>query len=266
MPNIKKIISELIINSFATLFPRKPLISICILTRNRPKFLEMCLDNVLKNLYYDNVEILIMADGFNSTTEKVLQKHVGNNKIKIFRNKKHIGLNAFKQLFRKAKGHYLIQIDDDAIEFPSRFDQIIVEYMNLFSDYGFVALNVIQNEFTNGSKLDDSHFTEDIRGEKIIQYGPAGGWCACFRRSDFKKIRILFNLNNLSMRKDQIQVLSGLVEKYLKLKRGIIKNVVCFHASGPYYAKQFGYLESEIEKYEENGLPSFVENYKSFLD
>ena len=48
--------------------------------------------------------------------------------------------------------------------------------------------------------------------------------------------------------------------------RKIIKNAICFHASGPYYAKKFGYLKTEIEKYQNSDLPSFVEHYKTFLD
>jgi glycosyltransferase involved in cell wall biosynthesis len=242
-----------------------PLISICILTWNRPGFLEMCLADLSGKMFYkDNCEIIIMVDGPTAQLEKVLRKYSENNLIKIIRNKKHKGINGYKKLFRKSKGDYLIEVDDDVLEFPLYFDRTLVEYMNTYSDYGFLALNVIQNEFTNGAKPDDSHYTDDMRNGKIVQKGPTGGWCACFRRRDYRKIMIPFNLIQLSMKKSQDRVISGLLLKYFKLKRGIIKNEICFHASGPYYAKKYGYLETEIEKYETGNLPSFADDYKKY--
>ncbi|MGP8214412.1 MAG: glycosyltransferase family 2 protein [Bacteroidia bacterium] len=249
------------------LFPKPLLISICILTRNRPKFLKICVNNLLEKLYYlENYEIIIMDNGSTDQTKKLLEEYGQSKKIRILRNKKHIGLNGFKKLFRKAKGEYIIEIDDDVLEFPLYFDRTMVEYINVYTDYGYLALNVVQNEFTNGAKPDDTHYTDDIRKDKIVQQGPAGAWCTCFRRNDYRKVRIPFDLLPLSLRRTQDSVLAGLFNKYLKLKPGIIKTDICFHASGPYYAKQYGYLETEIEKYQDNNLASFVEHYKSFLD
>ncbi len=260
-------ISDIMSKSYATFLPKQQLISICILTWNRSTFLEMCFDNLLGKLYYtNNVEITIMCDGENNQTDKVLEKYKENSRIRVVRNKTHIGLNAYKKLFRMLKGDYIIVIDDDVLELPSHFDKTMVEYLNLYPDYGFLALNVIQNEFTNGAKPDESHYKDDVRHDGIVQEGPAGGWCSCFRRRDYRKIRSIFNFNTLSMKQSQDGVLSGLFGKYLKLKRGIIKNAICFHASGPYYAKKFGYLKTEIEKYQSSNLPSFVEHYKTFLD
>jgi hypothetical protein len=52
----------------------------------------------------------------------------------------------------------------------------------------------------------------------------------------------------------------------LSLKSGIIRDAFCLHASGPYYAKHYGHLDREIEKYKKANLDSFVENYVNYLD
>lgn len=265
---LKKFVAHILKKLYGTLPSRRPLISVCILSWNRAKFLEMCVDNLLEKIFYgENVEILIVDNGSTDQTEKVLEKYRKNKQVRIIRNKENTGIKAYKKLFGKAKGDYIIDLDDDVLEFPLYFDRAMVEYMNLYSDYGFLALNVIQNEYTNGAKPDDSHYTDDIRYDRIVQQGPAGGWCTCFRRNDYRKVKTLFNLTPLSFKKGgEDNVLAALFKNYLNLKVGIIKDQVCFHACGAHYAKQYGHLEREIEKYETANRTSFVEHYKSFLD
>lgn len=242
-------------------------ITICILTWNRPKFLEQCIDDILHKIFYkQDAEILIMDDGSADETEALLKKYANNHLIKIIKRRKHAGISCYKKLFRKAKGEYIIEIDDDVLEFPRHFDKTMVEYMQAYPDYGFLALNVIQNEFTNGAKPEDSHYMEDMRDGKVIQKGPTGGWCACFRKSDYRKVSLRFNLIRLNFKKGEDGTLSALFERHLNLKSGVIKNHTCFHASGPHYAKQYGYLKRDIEKYESNQLTSMSELYVSFLE
>jgi glycosyltransferase involved in cell wall biosynthesis len=242
-------------------------ISVCILTWNRPKFLKMCVDDLCKKMFYhDDCEIIIMDDGSTDETSKLLDGYEKRQNFKIIRNKKHGSLTAYKKLFGKAKGDYIVEVDDDVLEFPLHFDKTMVEYMNEFPDYGYLAMDVIQNEFTNGAKPDASHYTEEIRNNKIIQKGPTGGWCTCFRKKDYRKIKLRFNFTSFNFKFSEDAVLSDLLNRRLKLKSGIIKGHFCFHAAGPYYAKQYGNLEREIQKYESSGLTSFAERYKAYRD
>ncbi len=225
------------------------------------------MDDLLKKMFYvDDFEIVIKNNGSAEQTKKVLEKYRQNFNIRIIESKKHKGLNAYKELFNKAKGDYIIDVDDDVLEFPLHFDKAMVEYMKEYTDYGFLALNVLQNEYTNGAKPSDSSYVEDARGGNVVQKGPAGGWCACFRKRDYRKIQIFFNVASLSFKNGEDAMLASLFRKVLKLKSGIIKSQVCFHATGAYYAKKYGHLEREIEKYSSNQLDSLAEHYKSFLD
>jgi hypothetical protein len=138
--------------------------------------------------------------------------------------------------------------------------------MESFEDFGYLALNVVQNEFTNGARPGLEEYTQETRGEKTVLRGPTGGWCSCFRKSDYRKVHQDFLLANLTMGYGEDTFLTQHFEEQLALKSGIIRDAYCLHASGPDYAKQYGHLDREIEKYANADLASFVEDYENYRD
>lgn len=239
--------------------------SFVILTWNRSFFLSLCVEKLLLSIKNtNNIEIIIVDNGSTDDTELVLNEFQKKPWFKIFRMKKNYNLNSYKKLFRTAKGEFIITIDEDVLDFPKDFAEAFEMYFKKFSDYAYLALDVLKNEFTNGAKPDDSNYIEDIRYGLTVQRGPTGGWCACFKRKDFNKIKFFFYLINLSMRRSEDAVLSFLFKTFLHKKIGILKGVTCFHACGPYYAKQYGYLAAQTEKYRIAGLNTIYNAYKQY--
>ncbi len=148
--------------------------------------------------------------------------------------------------------------------FPPDIEGTFASYFSDFPDFGFLALDVIQNEHTNGAKPSDDHYVECVNGEKVIQAGPTGGWCACFKRKSLRKVWLFFELSNISMKAPEDGLLSGLIYRWCGLKSGIIKGKRCFHASGPHYSRENGFLDRDIEKYRMSGLADFVDAYRSY--
>jgi glycosyltransferase involved in cell wall biosynthesis len=239
--------------------------SFVLLTWNRYKFLEKCLEGLISSIAnQDDAEVIVMDNGSTDKTQEILNRYQDSKLVRVLRRKKNYGLNSYKKLFDEGRGEYIVIVDDDVLQFPPRVDKIFAVYMQTFPDYGFVALNVVQDEFTNGAKPGPENYTEETRKGKTIQRGPTGGWCACFRNSDYRKIRLRLMFANLSMKRSEDGFIASNLEKKLSLKSGIIKDAVCFHASGPYYAQQFGHLDREIEKYSKSGLGSFVKEYQKY--
>ena len=240
-------------------------ITFIILTWNRYKFLEICLQNLVKSISnFNGCEIIIMDNGSDDATYKVLEKYENFKYIKIIKLKKNYGLNAYKKLISLVNSEYTVIVDDDVLSFPEGLDLLFTDYMVSYPDYGFIALNVIQNEFTNGAKPPIENYREDVREYKIIEQGPTGGWCTCFRMSDYKKIKWRFLFSRINMKVSEDGMLSYLFSKRLKLKSGLIKNSLCFHASGPHYAKEYGHLDREIEKYANSGMKDTVKTYQQY--
>lgn len=246
---------------------RKPLFSFVILTWNRYKFLEKCIHSLLNSLKDANdYEIIVMNNGSNDLTKEILTQYQEHPSIRIIHKEKKIGLPAYKELIEHANGKYIAIVDDDVLAFPGKLDKLFLTYMNTYKDYGFIALNVVQTEFTDGAKPGDEFYTRDVRGALVIENGPTGGWCTCFRRKDYNKIRGAFLKANFDMRFSEDGLLSKLFFDRLKLKSGLIQDAKYFHACGPYYALQYGHLDRELEKYESAGLSQHYALYRSYQE
>lgn len=242
-------------------------IGFVILTWNRYRFLELCLEALISSLAEPtNCEILVMNNGSTDATRQVLDRYRDNPLLRVIHRKRNYGLNAYKQLLDAVDTDYIVVVDDDVIQFPPGLDRIFLDAMQALPQYGYLALDVVQDDFTNGAKPGPEHYSaETINGHTVLR-GPTGGWCTCFRRADFRKIRLGLKFANLNMKRSEDTFLSVTLEKKLGLKSGILPGSVCLHACGPYYAKQYGHLDREIEKYANSGLTTFVDAYREYRD
>ena len=238
-----------------------------MLTWNRKSFLELNLNSFNQNISAEyKYQFIILDNGStDGTVELLKEREQMDAHLKVIYNKKNKGLNEYKRLLNMCKSDYIVIVDDDVIEFPRHFDSHMVSYMKTFTDFGFVALDVVQNEHTNGAKPDETHYTDITRDGLIISQGVAGGWCVIMRRKDYSKIRLRFNLGyKLNMRNGEDGKLAYLMHSKLRLKSGIMKGIKCFHACGPYYSKMYGYLDRDLIKFKEAKLDQFVDLYKDF--
>ncbi|WP_299572088.1 glycosyltransferase family 2 protein [uncultured Williamsia sp.] len=241
--------------------------SFVMLTWNRPRFLDASLTSLSSNIAHrDRCEILVLDNGSDQPTRDVLSRHAGQQNVRVITLEENEGLQAYHRLFAAAKGKYIVVVDDDVLEFPPDLDLVFDQYMTAFPDYGFLCLNVVQNEHTDGAKPPADAYSPDVRGDLTVERGPAGGWCACFRRRHHTLLKPLIRRRALSMASGEDGMLSTVFAKYLRKKHGVIRDHLCFHASGPYYAAQHGHLDREIEKYEAVGLTDFVTAYETYRD
>ena len=131
----------------------RPDVSICILTWNRADFLEICLRELFASLTPTEFggltrEILIMDNGSTDQTAEVLSKYEDRPDVRVICQKRNLGFGAYKRLFFHARGRVIIDLDDDILKFPKDFDRTLVDYLSVYTDYGFLACNVVQNEKT----------------------------------------------------------------------------------------------------------------------
>lgn len=239
--------------------------SFVMLTWNRPRFLDAGLAGLLAAIAHrGDCEILILDNGSTRETKDVLGRYADEQSLRVITLEHNEGLQAYRRLFRAARGTYIVVVDDDVLEFPPRVDEVFDRYMTAYRDYGFLCLNVVQNDYTNGAKPGPDAYVLDARNGLAVERGPAGGWCACFRRRHYVMLAWLIHRQALSMRNGEDGRISSVFATYLRKKSGVIRDEVCLHASGPYYAARYGHLDREIEKYAAADLDDHAAAYEKY--
>lgn len=104
----------------------EPNISVLMTSYNNENTIEEAIKSVL-NQTYKNVTLLILDDCSSDNTYKIIKKIKETNKnLKIFRNKKNIGLTkSLNILIQESKGEILARQDGDDVSFPKRIEKQI---------------------------------------------------------------------------------------------------------------------------------------------
>jgi len=215
------------------------MVSIIVVSHNRLNFLSKCLKEVISSTDKLNKELIIWDNASGSETVNYIKQQV--NKYSFIRPiyyKENIGVNAKAKSFEISKGDFIVCLDDDIIELP---DKWITKMINAFETYdklGYLALDVIQNEYTTGAKFSEESYTEKEFGNgTVLQFGPTGGWCFMIPRRIYDIVGPLRQMKN--------RIFFGEDEDYVircqlkGLESAILKGVKCFHATGPYYNKEY---------------------------
>ena len=249
-----------------------PDFTIAILTWNRSDFLEKCLESLFAALSPDiSHEILILDNGSTDDTPRVLERFASRPGVRILRSKRNRGLDGYKTLFRKARGRFVVDLDDDVIRLPPGFDRIFLDYFDAYPDYGLIGLSQAKDERTMaGVRFANAAGRKpDVRRGLALLEGNVGGWCAAFRRRDYRLLgwafRLLFFVR-LSFRHGEDGALCLFMKKILRKRLGTVQTAECLHAYGPLWAKEAGHLDREIEKYRLGGMPELAERYERVRD
>ncbi len=107
----------------------KPKISVIMSVFNHEKYLQKSIDSILSQSY-KNFEFIIINDGSNKNTKKILELNkLQDKRIKVIINKKRIGLTKSLNIAIKiSKGEYIARQDSDDISYFKRFE----EQLNFF--------------------------------------------------------------------------------------------------------------------------------------
>jgi glycosyltransferase involved in cell wall biosynthesis len=225
--------------------------SIVLATMNRRKFLLHAVDAVIANTECP-FELIIMDnasdDGTSETCQMLEAQQPGV--VRHMRLKRNIGTNAYALGFLQARYQYLVCMDDDVLALSSGWDRATVEAYQRFPRLGFLAMNVVQDKYTNGAKPDLSNYSELTASDTTIQVGPAGAWFAVTPRSVYNEVGgFIFRPYKPYQLHDGKYIRKLAPKGYFA---GILKKAVVYHATGPYWAAAYGYKKMWEVKYQRN--------------
>lgn len=112
----------------------KPLFSIVVTIYNKEKYLEECLDSILKQKY-KNYEILLIDDGSTDNSSKICKEYINShNNIKYYYNTNH-GLVWSREFgLKHSNGEFILYVDADDLLAPKHLEvcsQTINKYKNV---------------------------------------------------------------------------------------------------------------------------------------
>lgn len=96
-------------------------ISVVMPVFNNEELVKESIKSVL-NQSFENFEFLIIDDGSTDKTYSVLKEYESDNRVKLYKNNKNIGLTkSLNKLIEISRGAYIFRQDSDDISFPERF-------------------------------------------------------------------------------------------------------------------------------------------------
>jgi O-antigen/teichoic acid export membrane protein/GT2 family glycosyltransferase len=226
------------------------LVSIFIVTCNRLEFLKKNLSSLLPTLKNINYDLIIWNNASTDGTREYLNslKIPG---IRVIHSENNIGTNAKARAAELCKGDYIVGIDDDVLQFPEDWLEHMIRAYKSVPRMGYLAADVVQNQYTTGAKPDEQLYFNQKYGEYTIQFGPAGGWCFIISKQVFGKIGNFTTAKNRIFFSEDGDYLNRL--KRNGYRYGILKGVKVFHATGEYYNKDYKELfKQKMLDYTEN--------------
>jgi glycosyltransferase involved in cell wall biosynthesis len=109
-----------------------PLISVLLPTYNVEKYIKEAVESIC-NQSYKNLDIIIVDDCSTDSTYNILVEYATRDKrIKLYKNKKNIGIvDGLNFALTQAKGEFIARMDGDDISYQYRIEHL----------YNFLALN-----------------------------------------------------------------------------------------------------------------------------
>jgi GT2 family glycosyltransferase len=227
-----------------------PEVSVLLITWNRLRMLREGLGSLLETTHGDNYEIIVWDNGSDDGTKEYLDEiAAAHPEVRVVHHPENVGLNAVALSVGLARGYYIVELDDDVLRFPDDWLAKMLYAFKKVPRIGYMAANVVQDEFTRGEKgLPEAYTVVDYDGV-VLEHGDTWGWCS------MTSLEVLNRVGNFPRRRGRLNFTEDLdyVRRCLRAGyiRGILQEVVVYHASGAVKNDQYGYLDQCLRKYEE---------------
>jgi len=216
------------------------MIAVVVLTHNRVHLLRRCVESVLLQTSEKTREIVIWNNGSSDGTREYLDG-LADSRIRVVHHPENIGMNAYAQAFAIATQDYLIELDDDVIEAPPRWDETMLAAFLRIPKIGFLAASLVDDPNDSASRYikylreeRKAYTRRELNGVAILE-GPTGGSCTMTSRELYERVGgFRQNAKFVYWRED-----AAYVKDLRRLGYGsaVLESLSVWHAGSPYYSK-----------------------------
>lgn len=161
-------------------------ISIIVAVYNTEKYLDRCIESLLKQTY-KNVEIIIIEDCSTDSSKKILKKYKNQKNIKIFYNKENRGLSYSRNYgLKKATGDFIGYIDSDDYVEPDYYEKLMSSIKDNKSDIAICDIKLVDEQTNNIQRC--KCYSNDFNVYSVVNNGFAASACnKLFKREIIEK-------------------------------------------------------------------------------
>ncbi len=241
-----------------------PTVGIVMLTRNRLPLLKQALPALCRSISVP-AEILVVDNGSTDETGDFLKwmkkahQQTDTSSLKVIRHERNEGTAAYNDAFLRLSAPVLIEVDDDVIEFPFRWERKLIAALLYGERIGYVSTDVIQDEWTDGCRPAGAEFKTRIRklpDGGSLEVGVIGGWCAATWNHLFREVGGFPFVGTTKFELEDGAFANLLYAKGWNF--AIRTDVKVYHASGPKIAKAIGLWSNWYEKYDPEFHPRYA--------
>lgn len=214
-------------------------IAVVVLTYNRVNLLRQCVENTLGRASEATREIVIWNNGSTDGTRAYLDE-LDHARIRVVHHPRNIGQSGYKSAFALTTSDYLVELDDDIIEAPQRWDETLLEAIRRLPKCGFLAANLVNNPYDVTARImygpaADLYRIVEVEGLRL-KLGPTGGGCAMTPRRVYDEVGG-FRENRKSIFWQEEAAYIRDIQKH-GYEPAILNDLEVLHAGGEHYAEQ----------------------------
>jgi GT2 family glycosyltransferase len=218
------------------------MIAIVVVTHNRLNLLRRCVEDVLGRTSEKTTEIVIWDNGSDDGTHEYLAG-LRDPRLRAVSHPENIGMNAYARAFSLVSQEYLVELDDDVIEAPARWDETLLDGFRRIPKIGYLMSSLVDDPNDTASQYikylreERSAYTRhEINGITILE-GPTGGSCTMTSRELYQRVGGFGeNRKSAYWRED-----ARYVRKIHRLgyRSAMLEGLRVWHAGGPYYSGEW---------------------------
>ena len=169
------------------------MIAIVVLTHNRVHLLRRCVENVLLRTSELTTEVVIWDNASTDGTREYLQS-LDDSRFEIVYHDANLAMNALPRALRRTSAPYMVEVDDDVVDAPPRWDETLLDGYRRLPQIGFLCANIAYDPTDAASRYlhymreeIGAYTPQEINGVRILR-GPVGGACTMTSRELYDRI------------------------------------------------------------------------------
>jgi GT2 family glycosyltransferase len=185
-------------------------------------------------------EIVIWDNGSTDGTAEYLES-LRDPRIRIVHSRRNIGLPAYREAFARTSADYLVQLDDDVIEAPERWDEQMLDAFVRIPKMGYLSANLVDDPNDSASQYIEylreernAYKRVEVEGIAILE-GPTGGGCTMTSRELYERIGGFRQRNDLVFWHEDAAYVRDVHR--LGYRSAMLEDLRVWHAGSPYYSK-----------------------------